>query len=38
MDDNACKERHKNINQELSRQERRLNNHSERLDRIEQIN
>ncbi|HCX64171.1 MAG TPA: hypothetical protein DHN33_03050 [Eubacteriaceae bacterium] len=38
MDPIICEERHKNINETLSRHERRMNNHSERLDKIEQIN
>lgn len=33
--DKLCDERHKRINEKLELHERRLNNHSERLDRIE---
>lgn len=38
MDQEICEERHRNINETLSRHERRMNNHSERLDKIEQVN
>lgn len=38
MDLEICEERHKNISETLSRHERRMNNHSERLDKIEQVN
>lgn len=31
-----CKERHKRIDEKIQTAERRLNNHSERIDRIEQ--
>ena len=33
--DKLCDERHNRINEKLELHERRLNNHSERLDRIE---
>jgi predicted nuclease with TOPRIM domain len=33
-----CKERHKRIDEKLDVAERRLNNHSERIDKIEQVN
>ena len=36
--EDACKERHKRIDERLDVQDKRLNNHSERLDRIELIN
>ncbi len=35
MEDKLCEVRHKRIDERLDTQERRLNNHSERLDRIE---
>jgi len=36
MDPSVCSERHTNLNETLSRHERRMNNHSERLDVLEQ--
>ena len=36
--DKLCDERHKRIDEKLELHERRLNNHSERLDRIELAN
>ena len=33
MDKSVCDERHKRIDEKLESHERRLNNHSERLDR-----
>lgn len=33
-----CKERHKRIDEKLELHERRINNHAERLDRIELVN
>lgn len=36
--DKLCDERHKRIDEKLEAHERRLNNHSERLDRIELAN
>lgn len=33
-----CKEKHKRIDEKLDVAERRLNNHSERIDKIEQVN
>lgn len=38
MDKSICDERHKRIDEKLESHERRLNNHSERLDRIELAN
>jgi predicted nuclease with TOPRIM domain len=38
MEDSLCKERHKRIDEKLELAERRLNDHSQRLDRIEQVN
>lgn len=38
METEICEERHKNISETLTRHEKRMNNHSERLDKIEQIN
>ena len=38
MDKSICDERHKRIDEKLESHERRLNNHSERLDRIELTN
>ncbi|GFN35394.1 hemolysin XhlA family protein [Tepidimicrobium xylanilyticum] len=38
MDKSVCDERHKRIDEKLESHERRLNNHSERLDRIELAN
>lgn len=35
MEDKLCEVRHKRIDERLDTQDRRLNNHSERLDRIE---
>jgi len=35
MDKSVCDERHKRIEEKFELHERRLNNHSERLDRIE---
>jgi len=36
--ESLCKERHKRIDEKLELHERRINNHSERLDRIELAN
>lgn len=38
MEKLVCEERHKRIDEKLNLAEKRLNNHSERLDRIEQVN
>lgn len=38
MDNSLCAEKHKRIDEKIDVHERRLNNHSERLDRIEQVN
>lgn len=38
MDATLCKERHKRIDEKLEIVEKRLDNHSGRLDRIEQVN
>ena len=38
MDKSVCDERHNQINYRLEVTEKRLNSHSERLDRIEQVN
>ena len=38
MDKSVCDERHSQINYRLDVHEKRLNSHSERLDRIELIN
>ncbi|MFT9495831.1 hemolysin XhlA family protein [Anaerosolibacter sp.] len=38
MEKMLCDERHKRIDEKLDVAERRLNNHSERIDRIEQVN
>ena len=38
MEKSICDERHKRIDEKLELHERRLNNHSERLDRIELAN
>jgi len=38
MEDSLCKERHKRIDEKLEIVEKRLDNHSGRLDRIEQVN
>ena len=38
MEKTICDERHKRIDEKLESHERRLNNHSERLDRIELAN
>lgn len=35
MEDKLCEARHKRIDERLDTQDRRLNSHSERLDRIE---
>lgn len=35
MEDKLCEIRHKRLDEKIEVQERRLNNHSERLDRIE---
>ena len=35
MDKSVCEERHKRLDEKIAIHERRLNNHSERLDRIE---
>lgn len=35
MEDKLCEVRHKRLDEKIDVQERRLNNHSERLDRIE---
>lgn len=35
--DNLCQEKHKQIDEKFSTQERRLNNHSERIDKLEQF-
>lgn len=35
MDKTLCEERHKSLDEKIAIHERRLNNHSERLDRIE---
>lgn len=35
MEDKLCEAKHKRIDERLDTQDRRLNNHSERLDRIE---
>jgi chromosome segregation ATPase len=37
MDQTLCNEKHKRIEERLEIQDRRLNNHSERLDKIEQL-
>jgi chromosome segregation ATPase len=37
MDQTLCNEKHKRIEERLEIQDRRLNNHSERLDKIEQF-
>lgn len=36
MEDRVCIERHKRVNERLDTHERRINNHSERIDRLEQ--
>lgn len=36
MEDSICTEKHKNINEKFRIQEKRLNNHSVRLDELEQ--
>lgn len=36
MDELICKEKHKRIDERLDIQDRRLNNHSERIDKLEQ--
>jgi len=38
MEKSICDERHKRIDEKIAIHERRLNNHSERLDRIELAN
>ena len=38
FNENTCKERHKRIDEKLETLDKRLNNHSERLDRIELVN
>lgn len=38
FNENICKERHKRIDEKLEIHDKRLNNHSERLDRIELVN
>lgn len=38
MEPKICDERHKRIDEKLETTERRLNNHSERLDRVELVN
>lgn len=38
MEPTVCNERHKRIDEKLELAERRLNDHSQRLDRIEQVN
>ena len=38
MEPKICDERHKRIDEKLDTTERRLNNHSERLDRVELVN
>ena len=38
MDKSVCDERHKRLDEKIAIHERRLNNHSERLDRIELAN
>lgn len=38
MEKSICDERHKRIDEKLELHERRLNNHSERLDRLELTN
>lgn len=38
MDDKLCEIRHKRIEEKFEVHERRINNHSERLDRIELVN
>ena len=38
MEKSACDERHKRIDEILDTQDRRLNSHSERLDKIEYVN
>jgi len=38
FNENTCKERHKRIDEKLETHDKRLNNHSERLDRIELVN
>jgi phage shock protein A len=36
MENMVCAEKHKNIEQRLTTQDTRLNNHSERIDKLEQ--
>ncbi len=36
MNEETCIEKHRNIEQRLDTQDRRLNNHSERIDELEQ--
>ena len=36
MEDNICTERHKRLDEKIETHERRINNHSKRLDNIEQ--
>ena len=38
MEKSVCDERHKRIDEILDTQDRRLNSHSERLDKIEYVN
>jgi len=38
MEPKICDERHKRIDEKLETTEKRLNNHSERIDRIELVN
>lgn len=37
MDPSVCQEKHDRINECFDRHERRLNNHSERIDKLEQF-
>jgi len=36
MEDRVCIEKHKRVNERLDTHERRINNHSERIDKLEQ--
>ena len=36
-DNDICREKHKQIDEKFGTQERRLNNHSERIDKLEQF-
>lgn len=38
MESKICEERHKRLDEKIAIHERRINNHSERLDRIELVN